>query len=564
MKSFLNYSKNRFLYSFLKVLVILLLGFLLGNFKVSAKTGVGKNLFNKGYYSNGSNYYESGIYYKSKINLLPNTTYTISFNKISEFNSFEGYLLFFINGNWCSINHSGVGYGYCSSSNTYITSYTFTTDSTGIIELGFSSLQYDISYYLNNVNIQIELGSVATDYEPYLGYEETDVSNNDFTLSNYYLKFSYANPNYSGTTESNGINVGGTWSKKISFTSVNGSDIYFYSDLWLDVFGDFKAGNTYYISYRFNAKHMYSSYSHNYTPYMMTGSSYSGLDYKDYKATLSNSGKSGFVEYYVATIEFTPTKDFSTCRLGFTFDYRTLANNSIYNAFGNEGSGSSPYAYASVSFTNLIASYKINAENAVVENANTTKGIFGTVKAIFSSIGNLPKNIANAIGGFFSALGDRISGFFSNLINSMSNFFSELGNKVVQLGSTIINGIIDGLKSLFIPEDDYFTNWLNNFRTLLNNKLGFLTYPFELFANVINRFLNLNDGTGLIHIPEIKVPNFDFILIQEQDYNLKQVYENGAIKTIHTIYLYFVDIILVISLVNLAIKKFNQTIGGDN
>ena len=558
MKSFLNYSKNRFLYSFLKVLVILLLGFLLANSKASAKEiGVGKNLFDisKLTIPTGSVNYLSGTITVNGYNnasvealkllapsLVAGQTYTLSFNTTSneKYIYLDGSQSLWLNG----------------------TSRTITEADLNSFIIFYGAWESTNTYYITN--FQIEKGDIVTDYEPYLSFNEVDNNNNDFALSDYYLKFAYANPNYSGTTESNGINVGGTWSKKISFTSVNGSDIYFYSDLWLDVFGDFKAGNTYYISYRFNSKHMYSSYSHNYTPYMMTGSSYSGLDYKDYKATLSNSGKSGFVEYYVATIEFTPTKDFSTCRLGFTFDYRTLANNSIYNAFGNEGSGSSPYAYASVSFTNLTASYKINAENAVVENANTTKGIFGTVKAIFSSIGNLPKNIANAIGGFFSALGDRISGFFSNLINSMSNFFIELGNKVVQLGSTIINGIIDGLKSLFIPEDDYFTNWLNNFRTLLNNKLGFLTYPFELFANVINRFLNLNDGTGLIHIPEIKVPNFDFVLIQEQDYNLKQVYENGAIKTIHTIYLYFVDIILVISLVNLAIKKFNQTIGGDN
>ena len=543
MKSFLNYSKNRFLYSFLKVLVILLLGFLLASSRASAKE-LGVNLFNPKTMvelTNQYRSYETGLimteqgYIGLKIPVVPNQDYVISTDA----------------SNFSNLSFWGKNFNFVYGDSSRL-KYTFTT-APGIYYITLA-LKNDYTYF------QIEKGLQASPYEPYI--EETSNSNNDFALSNYYLKFAYANPNYSGTTESSAIAVGASWSKKISFTSVNGSDIYFYDDLWLDVFGDFKAGNIYYISYRFNAKHMYSSYSQNYNPYLMTGSSYSGLDYKDYKATLSNSGKSGFVEYYVATIEFTPTKDFSTCRLGFTFDYRTLANNSIYNAFGNEGSDSNPYAYASVSFTNLTASYKINAENAVVENANTTKGILSTVKGIFSGIANLPKNIANAIGGFFSALGDRISGFFSNLINSMSNFFSELGNKVVQLGSTIINGIIDGLKSLFIPEDDYFTNWLNNFRTLLNNKLGFLTYPFELFANVINRFLNLNDGTDLIHIPEIKVPNFDFVIIEEQEFDLKSLYNTGAIKTIHTIYLYFVDIILIIALVNLAINKFKSTIGG--
>lgn len=569
MKSFINYSKNRFLYSLFKILIIFLIGFLFASSRASAKeVGVGKNLINPDNFTtyesiittrtdNSISFESNGLYaqLQYKITLEKNTYYTISYDFITTNSSFYPYVQVNGNGSWQTqvTEVYGTGHFY----------YSFNTGNYDYFVLVFA-ISADTS--IDNIgtlsNIQLEKGTTATDYEPYTGYEEVSNDNSNFSLTDYYMKFSYANPQYIGTTESSAIYSGNTYSKYISLNSVNVGNFYFYNDIWLDVFGDFKAGNTYYINYRFNAKHMNASYTQYNSPYMMTGSSYSGIDYKDFKATFQNSGQSGVTNYYVVTYEFTPTKDFSTARLGFTFDYITLYNiDCIYNSFQNEGSETSPYTYASVSFTNLSASVKINAENAIVDNSNTTKGILGTVKAIFSTITNLPKNIANSIGGFFTALGDKIGGFFTNLINSMSNFFSDLGNRIGTFFDNLLTGILDGLKALFIPSDDYFTNWIDDFTTAFKNKLGFLTYPFDLFADVINRFSNLSDSSGIIHIPEVKVPNFDFVIIEDQDFSLKDLYDYENIRVIHTIYLSFIDIMLIISLVNLALKQFNDIVG---
>ena len=71
------------------------------------------------------------------------------------------------------------------------------------------------------------------------------------------------------------------------------------------------------------------------------------------------------------------------------------------------------------------------------EQLETSKGILGTVKEIFNSIASLPEKIAGAI-----------SGFFDNLLN----------------------GIIEGLKFLFIPDDNPFEGTIS----LVREKFGFI------------------------------------------------------------------------------------------
>jgi len=120
----------------------------------------------------------------------------------------------------------------------------------------------------------------------------------------------------------------------------------------------------------------------------------------------------------------------------------------------------------------------------------------------------------------------------------------------------------DALKSLFIPSDDFFESFINDFMGTLKDKLGFLVYPFELFGDVINRFLDIPNGDGIIHIPQINDPIYGHELIKEQDFNIGQVFKTGKIGELHDIYLTFIDVSIIIMLVNLAIRKFNQTIGG--
>ena len=83
------------------------------------------------------------------------------------------------------------------------------------------------------------------------------------------------------------------------------------------------------------------------------------------------------------------------------------------------------------------------------DQLETSKGIWGTVKDIFNSIASLPEKIANAI-----------SGFFDNLLN----------------------GIIEGLKFLFVPSDNLFDDLVE----LIKNKFGFVFQIIEIGDFLLN------------------------------------------------------------------------------
>lgn len=546
MRSFFNYAKNRFLYNLLKFIFIMLLGCLSFKsiYEVNALESISKNLFNpktmieltNGYrsYTDGIVYSENG-YNGFKIPVKPNTDYVIS-TDASNFSNLAFY-------------NSNFNFIYGSSEKK---KYTFTTNNnTFYITL---AIKNDYTYF------QIEEGLIATPYEPYIDPQNPEI--NSLVFNSFYIDYieGVSTDAFSDIAITN-IYLGGTKSYSRERCSTNP---YFYKDIYMTFTSTFKQGNTYNISFTFESTFMNPPYVDYAQPYLLTGGSLTESHYKDFKATITNYGSSGYTYLYKVDIEFVATSDFNNGRVGFTFNTPELLNSNTSSNIGGDGITSlCPIISSNLRFTALTGYYKTSSDNAIIENANTSKGIWGTLKSVLANIINLPKNIANSLGSFFTDLGNKVVNLGTTIINGLSSFFADLGNKIVNLGTTIINGIKDTLISLFIPENDYFTNWLNDFKITLENKLGFLLYPFELFIDVINRFLSLNDGSGIISIPEVKVPNFDYTIIEAQEYNLKELYETNHIKTIHTIYLYFIDILLVVGLVNLALKKYNSTIGGN-
>lgn len=86
------------------------------------------------------------------------------------------------------------------------------------------------------------------------------------------------------------------------------------------------------------------------------------------------------------------------------------------------------------------------------DDVETSKNILDNVKQILTNIANLPKNIANAIHNFFS---DLLSGIITGLNN-------------------LKDGIIQGLKDLFIPSDNAFTDIVDMVKTKFTFVYNFL------------------------------------------------------------------------------------------
>lgn len=164
---------------------------------------------------------------------------------------------------------------------------------------------------------------------------------------------------------------------------------------------------------------------------------------------------------------------------------------------------------------------------------NTRKGIWETIKSIPGTIGN----------------------FFDNLGTKIGNFFKDL-----------LDGILEGLKKLFIPEDNYFKNWFDDFKTYFEEKLGFIATPFTIIIDFVNSYLNLSSSNDIIiDVPDITVPNFEENkIISATTFNWSQTLRSKqALNTLWQLYLSFIDVYLILNFINLCESKYNRIFGGD-
>lgn len=162
-------------------------------------------------------------------------------------------------------------------------------------------------------------------------------------------------------------------------------------------------------------------------------------------------------------------------------------------------------------------------QTALLEEQNkTNKGIWDTIKEVLSYINPFSEN-----------------------------FFVY---KLIEL-------LIEGLKSLFVPSEDFFTNWINNMNDWLSERLGALYYPVDLVVTFLDRIGNLGESGSAI----ISGNGFEFMgakVIPAFSYDLNSLLTNDTFKNLHDIYLTVVDVILYLFLIVLAKNTFTDIFGG--
>ena len=189
----------------------------------------------------------------------------------------------------------------------------------------------------------------------------------------------------------------------------------------------------------------------------------------------------------------------------------------------------------SVTFNSIkFCSNKIDKTNDKLDEAeNTRKGIWETIKSI-----------PGTIGGFFTDLGNKIGNFFTNLLN----------------------GIIQGLKDLFIPGEDFFSDWFTSFKAYVELKLGFLATPVTIFIDFIETYSNLSSSNDIvINVPDITVPNFESSkIISATTFNWSQTLKSKtSLNNLWQLYLDFIDVYLILNFLALCERTYNRIFGGD-
>lgn len=92
----------------------------------------------------------------------------------------------------------------------------------------------------------------------------------------------------------------------------------------------------------------------------------------------------------------------------------------------------------------------------------------------FSNVVDDISQLSSSVGRWFSDLGDNIGGWFGNLIDKMGGWFTSLIDFSIEMLS-YLNPFSDKffLWIAFVPDDDFFKNYSNNFSNLLETKFAF-------------------------------------------------------------------------------------------
>lgn len=160
-----------------------------------------------------------------------------------------------------------------------------------------------------------------------------------------------------------------------------------------------------------------------------------------------------------------------------------------------------------------------NQTEAIQENTETNKGIWETLKEVVSYLNPFSEN-----------------------------FFVY---KLIDL-------LIEGLKSLFIPSDDFFSTYFEDLRDWFSDRLGFLWTPFDIIIEILEDISSINFSEPVISCPDIYEPFTNTKLISSFSFNLNSLLDNSTFKTVHDIYFVVVDAIIIFAMIHLTHKKIEE------
>ena len=121
------------------------------------------------------------------------------------------------------------------------------------------------------------------------------------------------------------------------------------------------------------------------------------------------------------------------------------------------------------------------------------------------------------------------------------------------------NFIIEGLKSLFIPSDEFFKSWFDDMYNFFHDRLGFLMLPIDILIKFIEMFQSAGSSFSGIPFPEFKWID-GTVIIPAQSVQFEFLSTSWG-KDIQT-KLYFVgNVIMIGALLALMHRKLEEVLG---
>lgn len=118
----------------------------------------------------------------------------------------------------------------------------------------------------------------------------------------------------------------------------------------------------------------------------------------------------------------------------------------------------------------------------------------GLLEGIWNGITDLGSKISNG----FTELGNKVTTGFTNMVNGIKDVF----NAIKDLPAKIWEFIENGLKSLFVPDEEYMSGYSDKWDSLMASRFGAL---YEVGDIVVTSWgdIQLADQTDSIQIPEV-------------------------------------------------------------
>ena len=154
--------------------------------------------------------------------------------------------------------------------------------------------------------------------------------------------------------------------------------------------------------------------------------------------------------------------------------------------------------------------------------------------------------------------GNQIAQEGNQIAQDTANTTHSIFDKISDFFSGFFDGIINALKSVFVPEDGYFQDFFQRLNDFFSEKLGALYTPIDLFIRLLQAIQNAGAGNAGIPFPGVEW-NGTYI-IEPQTVNLQSIADNfdGLQDKI-----YFVtDVIMVGAVIWLLQSKLREVLKG--
>ncbi len=290
-------------------------------------------------------------------------------------------------------------------------------------------------------------------------------------------------------------------------------------------------------------------------------------------SNVSEQGSQIFVDGTYSSGDFSLSADIS---IGVSTSQFNISN------FLKSDTGTPPWGgYVSINFTRLSGDAPVQGGSP--DSGNVDQDINQSISNNTAqqveqgdTIIELIKNTIQTISSQLTAFWNQLAGEFTNLYAKMTQQHSEQlqadrdntddiiaaddanTDKVTGAIEKHGNFIIEGLKSLFIPSDEYFKSWFDGMYQFFNDRLGFLMLPVDLLVRMVDIYTSAGSSSAGIPFPEFKWMDGTVIIpAQTVQFDFLSTDWGKGIQN----KLYFVgNLIMIGALLSLMHRKFEEVL----